>query len=117
MRTYLLQNNKSMKTHNIPIGGGRRVNPEEVILLQADINYTVLFFTNGKKAMVATTLKSLESRFVPFDFFRTHKSFLVNLKCIQNFSETTNIIRMTDNHTVIVSRRKKIKLKEQLNFI
>ena len=106
-----------MKTHNIHIGGGQRVNPEEVILLQANVNYTVLFFTNGKKAVVATTLKLLESLFLPFDFFRTHKSYLVNLKCIQTFSEATNTIQMTDNHTVTVSRRKRLKLKEELSFI
>lgn len=106
-----------MNTHNIHIGGRQQVNPKEVVMLQANVNYTVLFFTNGKKAIVATTLKSLESRFEPFDFFRTHKSYLVNLKCIQNFSEVTNKIRMTDNHIVTVSRRKLLRLKEQLSFI
>jgi DNA-binding LytR/AlgR family response regulator len=106
-----------MKTHKIHIGGRQRVNPQEVVMLQADVNYTVLFFANGTKAIVATTLKSLESRFVPFDFFRTHKSYLVNLRCVHHFLEGTNIIQMTDNHTVTVSRRKLLKLKEQLSFI
>ena len=106
-----------MKTDNIHIGGRQRVNPQEVVMLQADVNYTVLFFANGKKAIVATTLKSLEPRFLPFDFFRTHKSYLVNLKCVQNFSEVTNILQMVDNHVVTVSRRRRTRLKEQLNFI
>jgi DNA-binding LytR/AlgR family response regulator len=112
-----LKNTKPMNTHNIHIGGRQRVNPKEVVMLQADVNYTVLFFANGKKAIVATTLKSLEPRFVPFDFFRTHKSYLVNLKCIQNFSEVTNMLQMVDNHIVTVSRRRRMSLKTQLSYL
>lgn len=100
----------------IHIGGRQEVNPAEVVMLQAEINYTVLFFANGKKTIVATPLKTLESRFIPFDFFRTHKSYLVNLRCVKCMFETSNIVQMTDNHKVIVSRRKRMQLKEQLSF-
>lgn len=98
----------------IHIGGRQEVNPAEVVMLQAEINYTVLFFANGKKTIVATPLKTLESRLVPFDFYRTHKSYLINLKCVKLFSEATNIVQMTDNHKVIVSRRKRTQLKVYL---
>ncbi len=98
----------------IPIGGRTTVNPQEIILLQADINYTILYFANGQKTIVATPLKTLERRFVPYDFYRTHKSYLINLKCVKLFSEATNIVQMTDNHRVIVSRRKRTMLKIHL---
>lgn len=98
----------------IPIGGRTTVNPQEIILLQADINYTILYFANGQKTIVATPLKTLERRLVPYDFYRTHKSYLINLKCVKLFSEATNIVQMTDNHRVIVSRRKRTMLKIHL---
>lgn len=101
-------------TQYIHIGGRQEINPYEVVMLQADINYTIVYFADGKKTIVATPLKTLENRFVPFDFYRTHKSYLINLKCIKLFSEATNIVQMTDNHKVIVSRRKRTQLKVHL---
>jgi DNA-binding LytR/AlgR family response regulator len=107
--------NKPMDaTKYIHIGGYQEINPNEVVMLQADINYTILFFANGQKTIVATPLKTLESRLVPFDFYRTHKSYLINLKCVKRFLEATNIVQMTDNHKVIVSRRKRTQLKVHL---
>lgn len=107
--------NKPMDTTKyIHIGGYQEINPTEVVMLQADINYTILYFANGQKTIVATPLKTLESRLVPYDFYRTHKSYLINLKCVKLFSEATNTIQMTDNHKVIVSRRKRTQLKVHL---
>lgn len=106
-----------MNTANyIHIGGRQEVNPAEVVMLQAEINYTVLFFANGRKTIVATPLKTLEGRFLPYEFYRTHKSYMVNLKCVKYLHEATNIVQMADNHKVIVSRRKRTRLKEYLQL-
>lgn len=101
-------------TSYISIGGRQEVKPEEVLMLQAEINYTLVYFVNGRKTIVATPLKKLEERFSPFEFYRTHKSYLVNLKCVKCFIEPTNTLQMADNHKVIVSRRKRTGLKEYL---
>lgn len=101
-------------TKYIHIGGYQEINPNEVIMLQADINYTILHFANGQKTIVATPLKTLESRLVPYDFYRTHKSYLINLKCVRRFLEASNTVQMTHNHKVVVSRRKRTQLKVQL---
>ncbi len=58
-----------MKTQNLPIEGRQKVILYEVVMLKADINYTVLFFVNGLKSWVTKTLKSLELMFLPFIFF------------------------------------------------
>lgn len=101
-------------TKYIHIGGYQAINPKEIVMLQADINYTILYFANGQKTIVATPLKTLERRLVPFDFYRTHKSYLINLKCVKLFSEATNIVQMSDNNKVVVSRRKRTQLKIHL---
>lgn len=103
-------------TNYISIGGRQEVNPAEVVMLQAEINYTLVYFVNGRKTIVATPLKKLEERFTPFEFYRTHKSYLVNLKCVKCFIEPTNVLQMDDNHRVIVSRRKRTGLKEYLKY-
>ena len=46
-----------MKTTEIAIGGRKKVLPNDVVLLVANQNYTTLYFENGDKILVATTLK------------------------------------------------------------
>ncbi len=99
---------------NIHIGGRQEVNPQEVVMLQAEINYTVLFFVNGTKTIVATPLKTLESRFMPYDFYRTHKSYLVNIACIKCYLKPHNQVQMSNDRKILVSRRKVNGLKKCL---
>ncbi len=98
---------------NIHIGGRKEVCPEEIIVLVADINYTQVFFYDGTKTIVATTLGELERRFrVNPLFFRTHKSFLINLNFVANHENLAeNYIKMSNETKVIVSRRKKLALQ------
>jgi DNA-binding LytR/AlgR family response regulator len=104
----------SLNDTYIHIGGRQEVNPQEVVMLQADINYTIVHFADGKKAIVATPLKTLESRFSAFDFYRTHKSFLVNIKCVERYLEATHTVQMSNNKKILVSRRKVNGLKKCL---
>lgn len=58
------------------------VNPAEVIMLKADGNYTAIFFTNGRKTVIAKSLKYMEPLFEPYQFYRTHQSYLINMNYI-----------------------------------
>jgi DNA-binding LytR/AlgR family response regulator len=100
--------------NKISLGGFRSVKPEEILLLQADVNYTVVYFKDGEKFIVATPLKSLQSRLEPFNFYRTHKSFLVNLNCVTSYLEPQKQVQMIDNKKIIVSRRRINGLKKTL---
>lgn len=100
--------------NTIAIGGFRSVRPEDIVLLEADINYTVVHFKDGEKFIVATPLKSLQSRLEPFNFYRTHKSFMVNLNCVRSYLEPHKQAQMIDNKKITVSRRKVNGLKKSL---
>jgi DNA-binding LytR/AlgR family response regulator len=100
--------------NTIAIGGFRSVRPDDILLLEADINYTVVHFKDGEKFIVATPLKSLQSRLEPFNFYRTHKSYLVNLNCVTSYLEPHKQVQMIDNKKIIVSRRKVNGLKKSL---
>jgi DNA-binding LytR/AlgR family response regulator len=100
--------------NQVLIGGFRTVKPQDVMLLQADVNYTVVYFKDGEKFTVATPLKSLQSRLESFNFYRTHKSFLVNLDCVKNFLEPHKQLQMIDNKRITVSRRRVNGLKKSL---
>lgn len=106
-----------MKNQEIKIGGRKKVLPNEVMLLVADTNYTILHCENGTKYLVATTLKQLEKRFSETKyFFRSHKSFLINLHFIESFEEKLSI-KMKNDIRVLVSRRKRAKLIEEMSNI
>ena len=89
----------------ILIGGWQSLLPKDIVLLQANENYTNVHLTNGRQIVVATTLKTLEKRFALVSFFRTHKSFLINLSCVKSHSETS--ILLSNEVEVTLSRRKK----------
>ncbi len=101
-----------MQSQNIYIGGRQEVNPQEVLMLKADINYTIVYFMDGKKCIVATPLKRLEARFSLYDFFRANKTFMVNLKCVENYSEATKSIKIADYERITVSRRRQLDFKK-----
>ncbi len=103
-------------SRNIHIGAWQQVAPQDVIMMKAFVNYTVLYFANGKHLMVATPLKQLESRFSHCNFFRTHKSYLINMACVKHFVEADNKVQLTGNQSVEVSRRKLSEFKSKLYF-
>jgi DNA-binding LytR/AlgR family response regulator len=97
-----------MNPTSIHIGGRKNICPDDIILLEGDANYTVLYLLNGKKLIVATTLKQLELRFgLCQNFFRPHKSFIVNLDYLADYQVNSNIFTMQNAKKILISRRKK----------
>lgn len=84
----------------------------DIVLLKSDINYTHVFFSNGKQMTVAITLKKMESKFEKLGFFRTHKSFIVNPKHIVSYIDVESEIYLSSNLKALVSRRKKVAFEK-----
>ena len=97
----------------VHVGGRKKFCPSEIILLESDINYTRLHFTDGSMLLTATNLGTLESRFAPFNFFRPNRSCIVNLDFMTNYEEETGSIKMENNDTIQISRR---RVKPFINF-
>lgn len=105
-----------MNQSSIFIGGRQNVNPEEVIRLQADVNYTRVFLADGKKILVATTLKEIENRFSAFPkFVRINKSMIINLDCIKNIQNEK--IMLKNGEMISASRRRKKAFFELVNLL
>lgn len=82
-------------------------------MLEGSINYSIAHFEDGTKKMVATTLKDLEPRLRAFGFFRTHKSYIVNLRFVQTLD--ANIIFLGYKLNAVISRRRKHSFEQFLN--
>jgi DNA-binding LytR/AlgR family response regulator len=90
----------------VHIGGRKAINPENVLSLKADINYTTVYFLDGsKKETVATTLKKIEAKFLPYpNFFRITKSTIINLDFVKKIN--ANILIMDNGDEITPSRRR-----------
>jgi DNA-binding LytR/AlgR family response regulator len=91
----------------INIGSRKQVSPSEVVYFSADSNYTHVHFENGEKLLVSTNLKVIEERFAECKyFFRPNRSFFINLHYAE-FEESCSMLRIKDQESVLVSRRRK----------
>lgn len=91
------------------------IDVDDIIRCESDNYYTIIFFKDGTNLMVSKTLKEMEQKLEEYDFVRTHKSHLVNMRCIKNFIKDEMMVVMTDDTKVPVSKRKKERILEIIN--
>jgi two-component system, LytTR family, response regulator len=81
---------------------------DEIIYCQAVNAYTDFHLCTGKNYMVSHNLKEYEDLLSDNGFFRIHKSFLVNLSCIEYISRTDGLtVRLINKQELPVSIRRK----------
>ncbi len=92
------------------------VNTEEIIHLEASESYTTLFLSTGKRLVSSKTIKIYEDHLSSTDFYRVHKSHIINVTHhLQEFNRTEGNMAIMSNGThVPVSRR---KVTEFVDFI
>lgn len=84
------------------------VQTAEIMYCRAESNYTHVVFQNGKKVLVARTLKEIDETLSGKDFFRVHASFLVNINHISRFVKGDGgYIVMPDDTQITISRSKR----------
>lgn len=80
---------------------------EDIIRFEAEGCYTKVIFKDGKNKIVSRTLKDFEETVPNEIFFRTHKSHLINLKYIKEYSKIDGSFAiMTDGSRIEISRRR-----------
>ncbi len=95
---------------------------DDLIRLEADGCYTKIVVKGEKNKIVCRTLKEFEDTLPKDRFFRIHKSHLINLKYLKDYSNFGgNYVTMTDGSKVEISRRKAPefikKVKAMLNVV
>ena len=94
----------------------------DIIRLEAEGCYTKVIFKDGKNTIISRTLKDFEKSMPKQKFFRIHKSHLINLNYIKDYSNLGgSYVTMTDGSKVEISRRKVPefiqKIKAKLNAV
>ena len=105
----LMSNKNSFEKIALPtLDGIIFVKIKEILRCESDNNYTNIFLQDGKKIIVSKTLKEYDEMLSPFNFFRIHKSHLINLAFLARYRKGDGgYVEMEDGAELEVSRRRK----------
>lgn len=84
------------------------LNVDDIIYCKGDGAYTYFFLKNGQRITTSKNLKEYETKLKDYNFFRSHKSYLINLSEIKTYirGDGSHAV-MTNGDNVSVSKRKK----------
>lgn len=107
---YLLQNihkkTPPVKIALPQLGSISFIEINDMVSLQADSNYTIIHLKTMQKLVISKTLKEFEELLDGSLFVRIHKSYIVNLTYMKEYSTADGgIVKMTDGNQWSISRR------------
>ncbi len=107
---HLLQTvNKKVPPQKIALpqlGSINFIEIDDIVSLQADSNYSIIHMKDMQKLVISKTLKDFEELLDENQFVRIHKSYIINLKYIKEYSTTDGgIVKMADGNQWSISRR------------
>jgi two-component system LytT family response regulator len=113
-----IQSHSGLEQIALPTSDGfSMVHINDISHLQADSNYTWVHLSNQKKYLVTKTLKDMEGMLRFPQYFRPHKSHLVNLNHVEKYIRGQGGYLMMKNNTQIpVSRSQKPELMHVLKI-
>jgi two-component system LytT family response regulator len=96
----------------VPDADGIELIPwDEIIFCKSDSNYCELNLTGNRRIVASKTLKYFESNLPASQFYRVHKSYLVNLNHIKKYlKHDGGELVMSDNKRLPVSRNHREKI-------
>jgi len=95
--------------------GFRLVNVAELIYMEADDNYTILYLTGDRKILATRTLGEFEKILEGPEFLRIHKSTLINLNFLAGYSSFQgNFAELKNGSRLDISRRKLPEFREKV---
>ena len=99
----------------LPSEEGLEIIPfENLIRVEADRAYCKFYLNDGRKIMVSKPMKEFEEKLIQNNFFKVHKSSIVNLEYAERYlNGKGGQLKMSDGSLIAVSVRKK---KELMDF-
>jgi two-component system, LytTR family, response regulator len=104
----------SQKVHKLPVPSPEGIvylDPDNIVYLQGDINYTHIHLIQGNKITSSKTLKDFEQLLSSKQFFRIHKANIINLSYVSKYLKGDGgEVVMSEGSSLEVSRNKKAEL-------
>jgi two-component system LytT family response regulator len=93
--------------------------PSQILFLRADNTYTEIMLDSGSKIIVSRTLKNFEESLEhDSTFFRCHKSYMVNLSYVEEYSRSDGgFLIMKDKSEIPVTQDKIHEFLERVKVV
>jgi two-component system response regulator LytT len=121
-KKHLSANSKGLQTERIPVEKGPKkllVSTDKIRYIMAKDDYSYLH-TSNDRYLSTVSLAQLESKLEPYNFFRVHRRYLVNLDCVEEVTPvsggTLQLTLIDEEEKVPVSRRRVAGLKKALGL-
>ena len=103
-----LEENK-IKKIVVPVSEGSLfVDVKDITHLKAEGSYVNIFLKDGNKILVSKNIKDYENQLTEQEgFFRTHRSYLVNVNYIQSISPDTSEAKLSNDAVISIARERK----------
>ena len=103
-----LSDRNEIKKISLPNGQGYSlVSIDDIVHIEADSNYSIFFLTNGDKITVSKVLKEYEEILPDKQFVRIHKSSILNLNYLKEYSSKNGPeVILKNGEKIAVSRRR-----------
>lgn len=118
LQNIRIQSHTGLETIALPTSDGfKMVHINDITYLQAESNYTRVYLADKKMHLISKTLKEMEEM-IRFDqYFRAHKSYLVNLNHVDRYIRGQGgYLVMKDQIQIPVARTQKIELLNRLKL-
>ena len=117
----LFQNMNNQEEQRIALATKERIElvyPRDIIYCQADNNYTSVVLVEGKPRLLSKPLKEFDEILQGHNFFRSHQSYLVNMKHVTEYyrKEGGSLIMSNGKH-VPIARSKRDELMHILSRV
>jgi two-component system, LytTR family, response regulator len=83
------------------------VSTNDIVCLEADGKYTKIETRDGSRSLSTKNIGEFEELLNGEQFFRTHKSWIINLSCVKKYLKNENRVLLNNNSSAEVSSRKK----------
>jgi two-component system, LytTR family, response regulator len=111
-----LQSQSQSATISLNVSEGINiVRLSEIVRLESLSNYTRFHLSDGKQLVVSKTMGEYEELLLQNNFFRIHRSHIINLNYLRHFHKNNEAwVEMKDGSKVEVSDRRRKELTERL---
>jgi len=91
----------------------RKIYLEEILYLESDANYVIVYLESRKKVMIRSTINDLIEQLDDRNFIRVHRSYSVNINRIEDVSP---IAILMQGHTIPIGKSYKDELFKALGI-
>ncbi|HEX3007654.1 MAG TPA: LytTR family DNA-binding domain-containing protein [Bacteroidales bacterium] len=96
--------------------GSEFIDIKEIVRIEADRSYSLIYLLNGRKLMVSRSLNEYDSMLSERNFFRIHHSHLINMEHVKMYVRGDGgYIEMYDTSVVPIARQRKEAFLESMH--